>query len=89
MDEIEQAYEALRAGVVEQAAKDYGKAVIYLKRKRHSKITRNAYITLYNDCRDFFLDKQRLSLFTDLDGEVILEGLNNRLKWQEGRLDYD
>ena len=89
MDEIEQAYEALRAGVVEQAVKDYKKSVRYLQRKRHKKAIKRYYTLLYNDCRDFFLDKQRLSLFTDLDGEVILEGLNNRLKWQEGRLDYD
>lgn len=89
MDEIEEAYERLCAGVVEQAAKDYGKAVRYLQRKRHSKYARNAYIDLYNDALDFFLDKQRMSLYTDLDGEVILEGLNRILKWKEGKLGYD
>lgn len=89
MDEIEQAYEALRAGVVEQAVKDYCKAVRYLQRKRHSKSTCNAYIGLYNDCREFFLDVKRLSLYTDLDGELILETLNRRLKWQRGKVDYD
>lgn len=89
MNEIEQAYNALRAGVVEQAAKDYTKAVRYLQRKRHSKSTRNAYILLYNDCRDFFLDAKRLSLYTDLDGEMILDALNRRLKWKRGKVDYD
>lgn len=34
MTEIEDAYEALRAGVVEQAVKDYCKAVRYLQRKK-------------------------------------------------------
>lgn len=89
MDEIEEAYDRLRAGVVEQAVKDYCKAVRYLQRKRHSKSTRNAYIGLYNDCRDFFLDVKRLSLYTDFDGELILETLNRRLKWKEGKMDYD
>lgn len=89
MDEIEEAYERLCAGVVEQAAKDYCKAVRYLQRKRHSKRMRDGYIDLYNDARNFFLDKQRMSLYTDLDGEVILEGLNRILKWKEGKLDYD
>ena len=89
MDEIEEAYESLRAGVVEQAVKDYCKAVRYLQRKRHSKNTLNAYILLYNDCRDFFLDVKRLSLYTDLDGELIVETLNKRLKWKEGKIDYD
>lgn len=89
MDEIEDAYNSLCAAVVEQAAKDYTKAVRYLQIKRHSKRMRDGYIDLYNDARDFFLDKRRLSLYTDLDGEVILEGLNRLLKWKEGRLDYD
>lgn len=89
MDEIEEAYDRLRAGVVEQAVKDYCKAVRYLQRKRHSKSTLNAYILLYNDCRDFFLDVKRLSLYTDLDGELIVEKLNRRLKWKEGKIDYD
>ena len=79
MDEIEQAYEALRAGVVEQAVKDYKKAVRYLQR----------YTLLYNDIREFFLDSKRLSLYTDLDGGLILEKLNRRLKWKEGKIDYD
>lgn len=89
MTEIEEAYEALRAGVVEQAVKDYCKAVRYLQRKRHSKRMRDGYIDLYNDVRDFFLDVKRLSLYTDLDGELILETLNRRLKWQRGKVDYD
>ena len=88
MDEIEEAYDRLRAGVVEQAVKNYCKAVRYLQRKRHSKSTLNAYILLYNDCRDFFLDVKRLSLYTDLDGELIVETLNRRLKWKEGKIDY-
>lgn len=89
MDEIEQAYEALRAGVVEQAVKDYVKAVRYLQRKRHSKRRREGYIDLYNDARDFLLDEKRHSLFTDLEGDVILDALNRRLKWKEGKMDYD
>lgn len=79
MTEIEEAYEALRAGVVEQAVKDYCKAVRYLQR----------YTLLYNDSREFFLDSKRLSLYTDLDGGLILEKLNRRLKWKEGKIDYD
>ena len=89
MDEIEEAYDRLRAGVVEQAVKDYCKAVRYLQRKRQHKSTRIMYIGLYNGVRDFFLDVKRLSLYTDLEGELILETLNKRLKWKEGKIDYD
>lgn len=89
MTEIEEAYEALRAGVVEQAVKDYKKAVRYLQRKRHKKAIKRYYTLLYNDSREFFLDRKRLSLYTDLDGELILETLNNRLKWRRGKVDYD
>lgn len=89
MDEIEQAYEALRAGVVEQAVKDYKKSVRYLQRKRHKKAHKRYYTLLYNDSREFFLDVKRLSLYTDLDGDLILETLNRRLKWKRGKVDYD
>ena len=89
MDEIEQAYNSLCAAVVEQAVKDYKKAVRYLQRKRHKKAIKRYYTLLYNDCRDFFLDVKRLSLYTDLDGEMILEALNRRLKWKRGKVDYD
>ena len=83
MDEIEQAYDALRAGVVEQAVKDYCKAVRYLQRKRHKKAIKRYYTLLYNDSRDFFLDVKRLSLYTDIEGELILDALNRRLELAE------
>lgn len=89
MDEIEEAYNSLCAAVVEHAVKDYIEAVRYLQRKRHSKRMKEGYIDLYNDVRDFLLDEKRLSLFTDLEGDVILEALNRRLKWKEGKIDYD
>lgn len=89
MDEIEQAYDRLRAAVVEQAVKDYKKAVRYLQRKKHSKSTRNAYIQLYNSCLLFFLDAKRLSLYTDIDGELIIETLNRQLEWERGIMNYD
>lgn len=89
MDEIEEAHERSRAAVVEEAVKDYCKAVRYLQRKRQHRSTRIMYIGLYNGARDFFLDAKRLSLYTDLDGEMILEALNRLLKWKEGKIDYD
>ena len=89
MDEIQQAYDAMRAAVVEQCIKDYAKAIQVLQRKRQNKITRNAYIHLYNDCREFLLDEQRLSLYTDIDGQMIIDTLNECFGWQRGKMNYD
>lgn len=89
MDEIEDAYNSLCAAVVEQAVKDYIKAVRYLQRKRHRKRMRDGYIDLYNDAREFLLDEKRHSLYTDIDGEAILEEVNRRLGWKRGKMRYD
>lgn len=72
---MERAYEELGNAVVLQAVKDYRKAYKHLMRYPHSLKAKHEVGNI-----EAFFRNQRFNLFTGLDGEMILDRLQEELE---------
>lgn len=74
MDKYEESYENLRIAIVKQAADDYRRALKTLRRRPKDL---NA-LHMKVECERFFRDG--IEKYSDLDGEMLMRGIQNRVK---------
>lgn len=74
MSEYVECYENLKAAVVKQAADDYRRALIRLR--RHPKDTNAIHTKI--ECELFF--RKGIETYSDMDGEVLIKGIQERVR---------
>ena len=74
MSEYIECYENLKAAVVKQAADDYRRALIRLR--RHPKDTNAIHTKI--ECEMFF--RKDIETYSDMGGEVLIKGIQERVR---------
>lgn len=78
MTEHIEAYERLRIANVKKAADDYRRALIVLRRRPKD----TKALCMKDDCERFF--RQDIGLYSDLDGETLMRGIQERVRREYG-----